>query len=122
MLEVVANALRSPLRKFIGDGFYQNRNGEWGYYLTIWHAGHYHMISVSQILDVPSPRSIASAIESPTRDIAESGNYINRKRALGYWATVKSGAHWYMISVSDLLQPFHKQWGADRILNMRFHS
>ena len=32
-----------------------------------------------------------------------------------YWATVKSGDHWYMVSVSDILQPYHKQWWVERI-------
>jgi len=34
------------------------------------------------------------------------------KETLGYYATVKSGEHWYMVSVSDIMQPYHAQWWA----------
>jgi len=49
MLEVVANALRSPSARLIENCCrpYQNEKGEWGYCMTVWDAGHYHMISVS---------------------------------------------------------------------------
>ena len=115
MLEVIVNALRSPTRKFIQDGFYRNKDDCWGYYLTIWHAGHYHMISVSHISEVPKLEDIAKALESPLRDVRDDGRYYNRKQHLGYWATVKSGEHWYMVSVSDMLQPYHTQWWTDRV-------
>ncbi len=114
MIEVVANALRSKSRKFIHDGFYQNDGGEWGYYVTVWDAGHYHMISVSHISETPALEQIAAALESPQRFLKEDGRYPNRCGHLGYWATVRSDGHWYMLSVSDMLQPFHKQWWADR--------
>ncbi len=110
MLEVVANALRSRSRKFIRDGFYQNGGDEWGYYVTVWDAGHYHMISVSHISETPALEQIAAALESPQRFLKEDGRYPNRRGHLGYWATVKSDGHWYMLSVSDMLQPFHRQW------------
>jgi hypothetical protein len=115
MLEVIANALRSPTARVIHDGFYRNDEGEWGYYVTVWDAGHYHMISVSHITDVQSPNEIATALESPLRNVTEDGRYSNARGTLGYWATVKSGNHWYMVSVSDMLQPYHRQWWLDRI-------
>jgi hypothetical protein len=115
MLEVVAQALRSPSAKLIHDGFYQNEHGDWGYYVAIWQAGHYHMISVSHIESVPSSREIANALESSSAYTSDSGRYLNRRGSLGYYATVKSGDHWYMVSVSDMLQPYHKQWWVDRI-------
>ena len=44
---------------------------------------------------------------SPTRYVKEDGRYTNRRGTLGYYATVKSGGHWYMVSVSDMLQPYY---------------
>lgn len=41
--------------------------------------------------------------------------YRNSKGHLGYWATIQSGAHWYMLSVTDMLEPYHKQWWRDRL-------
>jgi hypothetical protein len=114
MLEVVADALRSKSRRFIQDGFYRNDDGEWGYYVTVWDSGHYHMISVSHISETPALDKIAFALESPQRFVKVDGRYPNRRGHLGYWATVKSEGRWYMLSVSDMLQPFHKQWWADR--------
>jgi hypothetical protein len=110
MLEVVVNALRSPSARTINDGYYQNQEGELGYYVTMWDAGHYHMISVSHVGDVMTSREIATALESPLRNVTEDGRYRNSRGTLGYWATVKSGDHWYMVSVSDMLQPYHHQW------------
>jgi hypothetical protein len=52
---------------------------------------------------------------SPEARIEKDGRDPNRKGALGYYATVRSGDHWYMISVSDMLQPYHNQWWADRV-------
>lgn len=116
MLNVVANALRSPHNKVIENccGPYQNEPGEWGYYITVWDAGHYHMISVSHVAEPPSLREVAAAITSPLAELVQADRYYNRRNTLGWWGTVKSGEHWYMISVSDLLQPYHGQWWADR--------
>jgi hypothetical protein len=115
MLDVVANALRSPTARIIEEccGYYQNENGVWGYYVTVWHAGHYHMISVSHVEDVSKLNDIARALESPLKNVTEDGRYRNQRRSLGYWATVRSGDHWYMVSVSDMLEPYHRQWWAD---------
>jgi hypothetical protein len=117
MLEVIANALRSPSGRLLEEccGYYQNAQDEWGYYLTVWHAGHYHMISVSHVNNIPSLPEIADALESPLARVTDDGRYRNRRGTLGYWATVQSGHHWYMLSVSDMLQPYHRQWWADRI-------
>jgi hypothetical protein len=52
---------------------------------------------------------------SPTRYVKEDGRYTNRRGSLGYYATVQSGGHWYMVSVSDMLQPYHQQWWLERI-------
>jgi hypothetical protein len=114
MLQVVANALRSPSKRFILDGYYRNEQEQWGYYLVVWDAGHYHMISVSRATETPAPRDIAAALDCPSAQVHTDGRYRNRRGTLGYYATVKSGDHWYMVSVSDLLQPFHGQWWADR--------
>lgn len=117
MLEVIANALRSPSSRLIENccGSYMNKKGVWGYYLTIWDAGHYHMISVSDVSDeIPTNESVANAITSPLRCVAEDGRYRNSKGHLGYWATLKTGDHWYMVSVSDMLEPFHREWWIDR--------
>ena len=73
------------------------------------------MISVSHIDEMPTPQSVAAALVSRTREIADEGRYRNRKGSLGYYVTVKSGDHWYMVSVSDMLQPYHKQWWLERI-------
>ena len=117
MLEVIANALRSRSGRLVEECCrpYQNSKEEWGYCLTVWEAGHYHMVSVSHIDDMPTPESIATALLSRGREIADEGRYRNRKGTLGYYATVKSGDHWYMVSVSDILQPFHNQWWLERI-------
>ena len=115
MLQVIANALRSPEAKFIQDGYYQNEQGRWGYYVTVWHAGHYHMISVSHTETTPSLRDIAEALISSAAYVHSDGRYHNRKGTLSYYATVNSGDHWYMVSVSDVMQPFHQQWWADRV-------
>jgi hypothetical protein len=116
MLNVIANALRHPSARLIEDGYYQNKNEEWGYHLTVWFAGHYHMISVSHTLEPQSPEDIACALASREAVVYEDGRYPNARGTLGYWATVKSGEHWYMVSVSDMLQPYHDQWWAERTL------
>ena len=115
MRDVIANALRSPHARIINDGYYQNEEGIWGWYVTVWDAGHYHMISVSHVSNTPTKHEVAAALVSPTRYIKEEGRYRNSRGTLGYWATVKSGDHWYMVSVSDMLQPFHNQWWLERI-------
>jgi len=117
MLEVVANALRSPHARLIESscGYYQNRKGEWGVYLTLWDAGHYHMISVSHIDSIPTNEEVAKALTSSEAHVVNDGRYPNRKGTLGYYATVRSGDHWYMISICDMLQPYHSQWWADRV-------
>lgn len=117
MLEVVANALRSPSARLIENCCkpYQNEKGEWGYCMTVWDAGHYHMISVSHMNDTPTPEDVADALTSPTRHVKEDGRYKSRRGTLGYYATVQSGGHWYMVSVSDMLQPYHQQWWLERI-------
>jgi hypothetical protein len=117
MLEVIANALRSRSARLVEECCrpYQNSKEEWGYCLTVWEAGHYHMVSVSHIDDMPTPESIATALLSCGREIADEGRYRNRNGTLGYYATVKSGDHWYMVSVSEILQPFHKQWWLEKL-------
>ncbi len=117
MFEVIANALRSLSARRIEEccGYYRNSKEEWGCYLTVWDAGHYHMISVSHVDQVPTRAAIADALTSPTKYVKEDGRYRNARGTLGYWATVKSGDHWYMVSVSDMLQPYHKQWWLERI-------
>jgi len=116
MLDVVANALSSPHARLLEDycGHYQNEQGIWGWYLTLWHAGHFHMISISHTEEIPTLTEIATALISPAAHVDSDGRYRNRKGTLGYYATVKSGEHWYMISISDMLQPYHSQWWADR--------
>jgi|SRR6266446_5044227 len=110
MLQVIADALDSG--RIIEDhcGYYQNQNDEWGRYMTVWYAGYYHMISISHIHDVPKPKEVASALVSSAAYVKSDGRYRNRKGTLGYYATVKSGEHWYMVSVSDRLEPYHNQW------------
>jgi hypothetical protein len=83
--------------------------------LTIWDAGHSHMISVSHTNNVPTPEELAEALVSATRYVKEDGRYTNRRGTLGYYATVQSGGHWYMVSVSDVLEPYHQQWWTERI-------
>ncbi|HSC57403.1 MAG TPA: hypothetical protein VLC51_09370 [Nitrospira sp.] len=114
MLDVISNALKSPTAKVIQDGYYQNEQGVWGYYITVWDAGHYHMISVSHTEQPLSPHDIAKALTAPEARIESDGRYQNKRGTLGYYATVLSGEHWYMVSVSDMLQPFHRQWWFDR--------
>jgi hypothetical protein len=94
---------------------YQNEKGEWGYCMTVWDAGHYHMISVSHTSETPTPEEVADALVSPTRFVKEDGRYTNRHGTLGYYATVQNSGHWYMVSVSDMLQPYHQQWWLERI-------
>jgi hypothetical protein len=117
MLEVIANALRSPSARRIDESCrpYRNSKEEWGYSLTVWDAGHYHMISVSHVDEIPTLATIAEALVSPAKDVKEDGRYRNARGTLGYWATVRSGDHWYMVSVSDMLQPYHKQWWLEHI-------
>ncbi len=113
MLQVIADALLARSGRTIEEccGYYQNRKGDWGRFMTVWHAGHYHMISVSHIEDVPTSRDVARALVSPLAQICESDNYVNRHGTLGWWATVKSGGHWYMLSVSDTYEPYrHHRW------------
>jgi hypothetical protein len=95
MLEVVANALRSPSARLIQNCCkpYQNEKGEWGYCLTVWDAGHYHMISVFHTNEAPTLEEIAEALVSPTRVVNEDGRYANRRGTLGYYATVQSRGH-----------------------------
>jgi hypothetical protein len=111
MLDVIANALLQPSARIIEDccGYYQNEKGAWGRYMTVWYAGHYHMISVSHICDVPTPEEVAKALVSSMVYLKDSGHYRNSRGALGYWATVQSGEHWYMVSVSDRIEPYHRQ-------------
>jgi hypothetical protein len=115
MLQVIANALRAPTARQLFDGYYQNEQGVWGYYVTVWQAAHYHMVSVSHTDSMPSLDQIADALTSPAARVHSDGRYVNRKGTLGYYATVESGDHWYMVSVSDMLQPYHRQWWADRM-------
>jgi len=93
MLDVVANALRSRSARLIEEccGYYRNSKEEWGSYVTVWDAGHYHMISVSHVDDVPKPAAIAYALVSPAKYVKEDGGYRNARGTLGYWSTVKSG-------------------------------
>ncbi len=107
MLEVVADALRSPTARFILNDYYQNEQGVWGYYVTVWDAGHYHMISVSHTKSTPTLPEIAEALVCPGAYTESEGRYWNRHGTLGYYATVRSGEHWYMVSVSEIMEPFH---------------
>jgi len=93
---------------------HRNSKEEWGCYLTIWDAGHYHMISVSHVDDVPTRAAIADALVSPP-DMSNKMADTTMPRDTRLLATVKSGDHWYMVSVSDMLQPYHKQWWLERI-------
>ena len=86
-----------------------------GYCVNVSDAGHYQMISVSHVQSVPTLKDIASAILDPEAYVQTDGRYVNRKGTFGYFATIKSGDHWYMVSVSDMLQPYHKQWWIDRV-------
>jgi hypothetical protein len=97
------------------SGYYQNSKEERGCRFTIWDAGHYYMISVSQIDETPTLASIADALVSPAKHVKEEGRYRNARNTLGYWATVRSGNHWYMVFVSDMRLPYHKQWWLERI-------
>jgi hypothetical protein len=115
MLDATSNALLSQSNKLIHDGFYRNRHGIFGYYMVLWHAGHYHMISISNVDDVPTLKSIAKALQSVHAVLVQSGNYRNKRGTLGYWATIRCGNSWYMISISDMQQPFHSQWWIDRL-------
>lgn len=121
MLPVIADALRSRSSRVIENccGPYQNRKGEWGQHMTVWYAGHCHMISVSHIEEIPKLRDVALALIAPVACVADSGNYRNSRGTLGYWATVRSGEHWYMVSVSDRLEPYRKQWWADRMFPLQ---
>ncbi len=96
MLEVVANALRSPSSRLIENCCrpYQNEKGEWGYCLTVWDAGHYHMISVSHTNETPTPEDVAEALVLPTRYVKEDGRYMSKKMvatpiAAARWATMQ---------------------------------
>jgi hypothetical protein len=64
---------------------------------------------------IPYERNTLHALVSPTRFVKEDGRYTNRRGTLGYYATVQSSGHWYMVSVSDMLQPYHEQWWLERI-------
>jgi hypothetical protein len=97
---VIANALRSPHVRIINDGYYQNEEGVWGYSVTVWEAGRYHMISVSHTERPPTLDDIADALISPDAYVQSDGRYPNRKGSVGYYATIKSGDHWYMVFVS----------------------
>jgi hypothetical protein len=68
MLDVIAHAILSPSARTIEGscGYYQNKKGDWGRYVTVWYAGHYHLISVSHIHHVPPPKHIATALTSLT--------------------------------------------------------
>jgi hypothetical protein len=72
------------------------------------------MISVSNADRPPSIREIAEALIAPDARIEADGRHKNKRGTLGYYATVLSGEHWYMVSVSDMFQPFHRQWWFDR--------
>jgi len=52
------------------------------------------MISVSNAHEVPRLAAVA-------KHVKEEGHYCNARGTLGYWATIRSGDHWYMVSVSD---------------------
>jgi hypothetical protein len=52
------------------------------------------MISVSNAHEVPTLAAVA-------KHVKEEGHYCNARGTLGYWATIRSGDHWYMVSVSD---------------------
>ena len=58
-------AIRSPHARIINDGYYQNEEGIWGCYVTVWDAGHYHMISVSHTERMPTLDDIADALVDP---------------------------------------------------------
>ncbi|MGO9519129.1 MAG: hypothetical protein ACLPND_19015 [Candidatus Korobacteraceae bacterium] len=107
-LEFTAKALRSPTACVVENacGYYLNEKGVVGAYLTIRDASRYYMISISDTTQTPDRSLIANALESRTAKISKSGYYQNGCGTLGYWATVQSGDHWYMVSVPDLLQSY----------------
>ncbi len=83
MLEVIANALRSPSARCIEEccGYYRNSREEWGCYLTVWDAGRYQMISVSHVAEIPTRAAIADALVSPTKYVKEDGRYRNAEES-----------------------------------------
>ena len=110
MLEVVANALRSPAAQVIEDccGYYQNADGILGYRLAVWHSGHYHMISISHLEDVPRLKDIARALESPLAEVAEDGRYRNppgAPRLLGDCAEWGSLVHGVSLRYAPAISP-----------------
>jgi hypothetical protein len=58
--------------------------------MTVWDAGHYHMISISHTNDTPTSEEVADALVSPTRHVKEDGRYTNHRDTLGYYATVQA--------------------------------
>lgn len=48
---------------------------------------------------------IAEALASQDAMIAVDGYYENKSEVWGYYATVHSGNHWYMISIEPMFQP-----------------
>lgn len=50
-------------------------------------------------------RDIADALESPEAVTARDGYYQNKRGIWGYYATVRSGDHWYMVAVPHVQQP-----------------
>jgi hypothetical protein len=70
---MTSGGLTSPTAKVVQDGYYQNDQGAWGYNVTVWNAGHYHMISVSHTDRPPSIREIAEALVAPNARIESDG-------------------------------------------------
>src|SRR5437879_12131340 len=97
MLEIIANALRAPSARLIEGccGYYQNNKDEWGAYMTVWDAGHYHMISVSNGSNTPTKHEVAAALAWPPRYMKEEGRSRNSRGTSGSRAPARQEKHGY---------------------------
>jgi hypothetical protein len=82
-VKVISNALKSPTAKIIQDGYYQNDQAEWGYYIAVSDAGHHHMVSVKHTGRPVSTREIAEALIAPSARIESDGRYRNKRLTPG---------------------------------------
>jgi hypothetical protein len=102
-------ALNSQYTKEITKFPYQNRRGIWGICFVLWHAHHYHMLSVSNCHRAePTLADLARSLKGVIHmDETLCGFYDNKKGSLGYYATVQSSYsfdgtdHWYMLARSN---------------------
>lgn len=98
-VDVFAMEIRGPLQ-FVGDGYYQNKCGQVGYWARYRNSIRRYSYSISGIDVRLAPDEVALALSAPERLIQREYPYINRKGVPGFEATVLSIGHAFMLSAT----------------------